>query len=147
MFGTLKSSYLRQLYVYWDEKRGSRAMPARTDIDPVEMATFLPHIVLLDVESAPRRYRYRLVGTAVAEAFGEEITGLYQDATDMGALGTQATATLDRVVEAATPGYLIGDFTKVCGRRLKIERLSLPLSRDGQAVNMILNGCALLQLS
>ena len=43
------TSILLRGYDYWETKRGSRSMPARADIDPIEMKAFLPHVVLMDV--------------------------------------------------------------------------------------------------
>jgi len=78
---TLRSPVNRLSLAYWRYRRGDRLMPARADIDPVEMAAFLPHIVLLDVERAPLNFRYRLMGTAVtyhtiADHTGKRLTDL-----------------------------------------------------------------------
>ncbi len=50
------------LYGYWLERRGSRAMPARRDIDPVGS---IPHLIasLLIVERAGDQFRARLAGS------------------------------------------------------------------------------------
>src|SRR5215510_5770444 len=38
------------MYEYWREKRGARSMPARSDIDPIDMPPrLLPFINLVDV--------------------------------------------------------------------------------------------------
>jgi hypothetical protein len=45
----------RRLYDYWHEKRGTRAMPSRADIDPLELKGVLGWVLLLDVDwSGPR---------------------------------------------------------------------------------------------
>ena len=51
-------------------------MPARDDIDPVTMPIeLLPNIVLVDVLPEARRFRYRVMGTAVARMLGTDWTG------------------------------------------------------------------------
>ncbi|MCH2395582.1 PAS domain-containing protein [Oceanibaculum sp.] len=67
---------LRQLYDYWEGKRGNRLMPARTDIDPVEIPGLLPNLILIDVERGERnRYRFRLYGTEVCANRGADLPG------------------------------------------------------------------------
>lgn len=70
---------------YWQRKRTGERLPTRADLDPRELGRLLPHAVLMDVieepgEIAPFRLRVRLIGSHVAESFGE-ITG--QDIAEM----------------------------------------------------------------
>src|ERR1051325_4546970 len=76
---------LRQLYDYWQSKRSGRAMPRRADIDPAEIPKLLPHMMITEILEGGQRYRYRLSGTAVSEAFGRELTGRYVDEVMTGA--------------------------------------------------------------
>jgi hypothetical protein len=62
-------------YAYWDGKRRGRNMPARANIDPLEMVPFLPGIVLIDVVADARRFVYRLVGTREVAMRGRDPTG------------------------------------------------------------------------
>jgi hypothetical protein len=55
-------------------------MPARADFDPITLPrALLPNMILLEVYQQPQRFRYRLMGTAVAEMLGEDWTGKYVD--------------------------------------------------------------------
>src|SRR3546814_20724645 len=54
---------LRDLYLYWSDKRKSRNYPARSEIAPEEIKRLLPFVLLLDVLDAGRHFRFRLVGT------------------------------------------------------------------------------------
>ena len=64
------------MYRYWAEKCGDRAMPARADIDPIEMPKHLLRgICIVDVVADERRYVYRLVGTGDVEVRGNDPTG------------------------------------------------------------------------
>ena len=55
-------------------------MPARDDIDPVTMPIeLLPNIVLVDVLPEARRFRYRVMGTAVARMLGPDWEGRFVD--------------------------------------------------------------------
>jgi hypothetical protein len=69
------SPKFRDLFAYWERKRGTRAMPTRADIDPIELKTHLGHLVLVEVLPGPQRFRFRLAGTKVVEAYGRDSTG------------------------------------------------------------------------
>lgn len=75
MLDRVQSNVLRQLFQYWDEKRGHRSAPSREDIDPAQMVEFLSNVFLIDVEEEPRRYRVRLMGTALVHWYGRDLTG------------------------------------------------------------------------
>jgi hypothetical protein len=69
------SRRVRQLYEYWEAKRGGRLAPRRADIDPGEIRGLLPYLLIGEFLSSPFDVRYRLVGTAVVEAYGHEFMG------------------------------------------------------------------------
>ena len=50
-------------------------MPARGDLDPVDLKALLPLLILIDVVPDERRYVYRLVGTREVEMRGGDPTG------------------------------------------------------------------------
>lgn len=60
---------------YWENLRGGRNFPARTDITPRGMAPFLRNIVLIRVVDGGRDYEYRIVGDACVQAFGLNFRG------------------------------------------------------------------------
>jgi len=60
---------------HWREKRGSRAMPARADIRPRDIKPYLGWVCLLDALPGYADFRYRLVGSSVAEYFLGDGTG------------------------------------------------------------------------
>ncbi len=70
---------LLAIHRYWDKKRGQRAMPSRGDIDPIDLGRNLGNIILVDVENAPFRLRYRLIGTAITNVMQRDSTGKYYD--------------------------------------------------------------------
>ena len=81
---SVMSAKVRQLHAHWEQVRGARLMPARTDIDPAAIKPLLPNIVLADVFHDPMRVRYRLVGTAVAERARFDFTGTWLHEVDFG---------------------------------------------------------------
>ena len=65
---------------YWLHKRGSRAVPRKADIDPIELPPkLLPNMQIIEVVDGGARFRYRLVGTALVDAYGKDFTGKHPD--------------------------------------------------------------------
>src|SRR5262245_6013493 len=75
MLGWPEDEDIQQLHALWLAKRGTRAMPARSELDPVEFRRLLPHIMLVDVLPPPDFYRVRLSGEAINEFYGGSIAG------------------------------------------------------------------------
>jgi len=140
MRDTITPPILVALFDYWDGKRNDRPMPARDDIDPVEIPRLLPNVYLVDVGETILDYRFRLMGTAAVEGFGEDRTG--RDFTILTKVDNSARvlSEYEAVVQSAHPGYLDAmpisreDFHRI------YYRLILPLSDDGTRVNMLLCG-------
>jgi hypothetical protein len=127
------------LYNYWLAKRGNRSMPARADIDPVEMPRqFLPGISIVDVVADERRYVYRLVGTGDVEVRGHDPTGKSVLEGFFGPSADDALNCYDKVVQTRAPLLDATPFTAPSGKWINDETLFLPLSDDGETVNKIL---------
>jgi len=129
---------IQRLYEYWDLKRGQRSMPARSDLDPVDMKALLPHLILVDVVPDERRYIYRLVGTREVEMRGGDPTGkAVKDAYYAESAG-ETVAYLDRVVTTQGPILYRGTYQPISTRTQEEDVLFLPLSKSGSACDMIL---------
>lgn len=129
---------LHQLYTYWSSLRGIGSLPGRGDIAPDRIVQVLPHIGLFDVESAPRRYRIRLMGTEIVRWYGCDLSGRYLDEVDFGHGPRFTFALLDQVVDCRLAGHMTGTYTKQDGRTIRYERLFMPLASDGSRVDMLI---------
>lgn len=132
---------LRQLYDYWDGKRAGRPMPARGDLDPVDIPALLPHLILLDVTHDPLRFQVRLYGTGIVELRGRDLTGRYLYEGGATPIGQQTRPWNVRTVEDRRPHYRTGEYTDISdGRSGTYYRLGLPLSGNGATVDMLMIG-------
>lgn len=131
---------LKKLYAYWLGKKRARPAPSRTDIDPLEIAPLLPYVMLVDVERAPLRFRYRLVGTEIVCNVGDDFTGRYLDTFVRLSHRDVMAAEFARVVESAEPVVSVWEYTRDDGRHVRYERLVLPLVSDGATVDMLFGG-------
>ena len=99
----LDDDRLRRLFAYWLEKRGDRLFPAKAEIDPIEFPYILGYVTLVDVEHAPRRYRFRLDGSILVELSGMDYTGRYLDELPGEEYVAFVKETYDHVVDRGEP--------------------------------------------
>lgn len=135
---------LRALHDYWRGKLRGRRMPARPDIDPVEIPRLLSNLMLVSVSGEPPRFDFRLVGTEIVARYGAELTGRDLDAIDLGTELGSVRSQYEETARESTPTYCRHEFETKSGKFLRYERLLLPLSGDGAHVDMLLGGVFLL---
>lgn len=129
---------IRVMVDYWKSKKAGRRMPKRSDIDPAELKAFLPRISLVDVVPDERRFVYRLVGTEEVALRGYDPTGMSVGEGYFGPNRELAFAHYGYVVEHKAPYCYRGDFDVQDGVVENEDVIFLPLSEDGEHVNMIL---------
>jgi hypothetical protein len=130
---------LLRLYDYWQERRASRPMPSRSDIDPVDMRFMLGNILLVDVLEAPRRFYIRLHGTNLVHRAGYEMTGKMLEELPGADFRLRAQQFFTAAVETRQPQHVRRSRT-LSGRPQPYEALVLPLSRAVPQVDMLLIG-------
>src|SRR3546814_15629289 len=59
----LPDTKLRRLYDYWCGRCPAGALPARRDIDPLDIPDLLPNLFLLDVIGDAEAFVFRLAGS------------------------------------------------------------------------------------
>lgn len=129
---------LSAIHQYWLEKRGSRRMPCRDDIDPVELRPHLGNVVLIDVEHNPLRLRYRLIGTRITAVMGRDSTGKYYDEIYSGQLLENIYESFRWIFENMKPLRTYGESFYPDRDYYIYETLNLPLSEDDETINMVL---------
>ena len=130
---------LEQAYLYWHGKSAGRAMPSRADIDPVDIPSLLPDVMLVE-RLDDGRYRYRLIGTENARAHGVNATGRFLDEVLPGPdYSAHVLALYDECVEKRRALYSECLFFSPARREPErhTKVLFMPLSPDGETVNMI----------
>jgi hypothetical protein len=130
-------SHHLDLYRYWLGRKDGRAMPARRDIDPVDIPALLPYVSL--IHKPDGEFRFRLVGSAVAQQLGRDPTGKVVGSHVSNATQSiaAAQAVFERVFRSARPVFCTGNFETNLGAVHNFSVLLLPLSDNGMEVNMI----------
>jgi hypothetical protein len=131
---------LKELLAYWEARRGMRPMPARADIDPVDIPSLLPYIVLVETAETLGDFRYRLCGTEFCRGFEGERTGVRFADLPRIENYDQVYEGYWRTYEEKAARYFHGQIVSPTRDFVKYSRLTLPLSTDGEWVDMILGG-------
>lgn len=134
----MRSPRVKALYAYWLGKRGECCMPSRDDIDPAEIKDLLPYVILTDVHHDPLRVLFRLVGTAVAEAAGRDLTGKWLHESPLDGGLELWMANYQRLVRQRAPVFGCTRATVQPGVERTFEWILLPLSSDGATVDKTL---------
>lgn len=129
---------VRDIFAYWDRRRGSRRMPTPSEMDPSEFANHLPGIVLVEVRRNPPDFFYRSVGAREVSARGFDPTG--KSVSDYW-YGGDREAVLGNYNYVVTQGAFLYEFERFIGPSGKYvtdETLFMPLSPDDRTVTEIL---------
>ena len=142
---TVASDRLQQLLQYWKKQAAGRLMPSRADIDPIDIPTLLPNLLLFDVEPGSGRLRVRVVGTAIVEMYGSDYTGRFLDEVYFGdrqasVLHGYAECLRSRQIYVSEESYRTPDDV-----RRRVERLILPISDDSETITHILAGLEFIE--
>jgi hypothetical protein len=130
---------LRAVKLYWETKRCGRQMPSRRDILPAELKEYLPQVLLADVLSGAKDFRYRLLGSKLRPYFPREATGrtMREALAPFGEETVSSTIEVYRTVAGGMPLRIAGPGTLFAQQSKFFEAVLLPLSDDARNVNMI----------
>jgi hypothetical protein len=127
----MKHSSSRELYSYWDQRRGVRAAPERGDIEPSCIRKALGDTFILS-DDPPAGHCFRLAGTRVCALFARELRGEAFPAL-------WATSSRPAICDLLTivANEMVGAVAAVSGRTMQgfvtdLELLLLPLRHRGQ---------------
>ena len=124
---------------YWDGLRAGDRLPGRQHFDPVHIPAFLANIWLLDIQPEPLRFRFRLVGTRVAEFLGRDPTGQWVDETYPSFAGSEIEEDFVASVRRGEPRWRRGSpFMEANKDYVRVERVALPLAANGHDADMLL---------
>jgi hypothetical protein len=138
---TITDAHLLALYRYWLDKAGDRRMPARHDLDPVEMKPWLANLVLVEfIGGDPENYRVKLEGTNIEAYYVDRRTGHGIEMLTSPTERDLMMAQYGVVLKQARPAFFDAEFVNSSGKLSRQIKLLLPLSEDGALVNMVLGG-------
>lgn len=136
----IEEALLRELYDYWRRKHADERLPSRDDIDPSEMPSLLPNILLADTAETLGAFRYRLYGTEVCQGFEHDRTNIRFADLPRIENYDEVYSGYWQTYREADPVYFHGRIVSQQKNWLMYSRLTLPLSSDGKDIDKILGG-------
>jgi hypothetical protein len=140
---SIEDSTLAFFLDHWRTKCGSTGVPLRDAFGPREFGVRLPWLVLAEALPGLSDFRYRLIGSRVAEYFGADNTGkTVSEAFDASDLQVgqfirwilRRTCTVRRPVRLTGPAFALRNV--FCP---DYDTLYLPFSTDGNSADLVLN--------
>jgi len=138
-----QSPVLLALLRYWRSKcQPDWRLPARSDLDPLELRSLLPNIYLIDVlpgEEPDRwRFRVRLLGEKHVEVYGPGLVGRVIDDVFPPAVAAEFNRLYAAVVRRRAPVMNHGRVSWLRNKEfLQYEGLHAPLASDGSSIDCI----------
>ena len=129
---------LGSVLAFWVRKRGTRSMPSKRDMDPTEIPPeHLPNLQIIDVLDGGKSFRYRLVGTALVQAYGEDYTGKYSNELLDPEIMRAMHEMYETVCRSKVPLFARHKYQTSTNIGLVTKRIYMPLSDDGVDVHHI----------
>ena len=134
----IASPLVRELFAYWQRKAAGRIGPMPREIEPGEIKRLLPYLAIADVIREPLDLRFRLVGTGIVEAVGDDFTGKRFSEMRVTTGRDIWLAHYARVVDqrGAFYGHYRGEIGPDSLRF--VDHGAFPLSSDGETVDRII---------
>jgi hypothetical protein len=139
--GIFFSRVSREFHAYWQslsQRRGG--VPFRSDLDPADIPSLLPHLFIVERIKSTGRYHFRLSGTGIRDIMGIENTNHFLDELLHGEDLNAVSAMFEQVMEQGVCIRSVEGITYSDRSYLRVEILRLPLlSGDGESCLVI--GC------
>jgi hypothetical protein len=139
-FDAIQSEALRVLARQWAAARGSRRMPAFRDIDPIGIGRHLRYVWAWKYDRATDDFTGRLAGEEIDRAFGKSLRGAKMSEFYTPDVYAVVFPRHRRVVTEPSFFHGTGMVFARMGYTMGGERISLPLSEDGNVGDGIIGG-------
>ncbi|HTS91471.1 MAG TPA: PAS domain-containing protein [Stellaceae bacterium] len=136
----VSSDLVRKFHDFWLSRRGTKVLPTKAEMDPVDMAQFLPNIVLTEVIPKPLDFRYRIIGEEIVSRLGN-MTGKRVREMALNNLSGSAYQNYCFVTASRQPQFLEGEAVTAFkpDRPYLMSRVHCPLSTNGTDVDFIIS--------
>jgi hypothetical protein len=136
----VRSASQRRLLSYWDRQRGTIPLPMWEGFEAEELVAVAESVSFQDVigDEGDVRFLIRYHGKRIAEAYGSFCQGKFLDEILPPQYREAALSTYYQVLATKLPVYTISDTQDRDGCIVHYERLLLPFSEDGDAIDRIL---------
>ncbi len=133
------ASEIMQFHAYWRSIAKADALPARRDMDPVDIPTIIPWMFLIDVLRADDTldFRFRLIGTRNGDLVGQDATGKRVHDAFPEATANLMSRSYAEVVAEGRPLCWRASVPDTDRAHIECYRALFPFAADGRTVDII----------
>lgn len=132
----------KKIFTYWNNLRGARIAPERTQIEPSDIRDLLGDTFILEVDHLYRTISFRLAGTKLCSSYGRELKSVgYLGLWDMSD-NMKIFDAVQQVYEHSIPTVIAHIAQTEGGQFLEYETLLLPLLNGSSKTVRILGTAA-----
>jgi hypothetical protein len=128
---------LLRLYDYWLSRHRGDLLPSRQDLDPADFKFAVGNVTLIDVLHEPVRFRFRLIGSLMAQRMGWDLTGKLVDEVPDAEYREVLLTAYRQMLTSRQPSTTLYE-RLIDGKMRRFEVLRLPLAADGKTIDMLL---------
>ena len=131
----------RWLLKFWMRNLDKRAVPGWQLVEAEDLSRVSANLSFLEVtgSNGQTRFMIRFHGPTIGQVYGSaDCRGRYLDEVIPQAKRAQALVAYDQAVKSGKPVYTIHEISDRNGRLVHSERLLLPFTSDGQAIDRVL---------
>jgi hypothetical protein len=130
----------RQFYGYWVQCAPPGLLPGRQHLDPLDMPNLLHGLMLYDVveHGAGLRFRVRVAGQTLVDMLGASPKGHFIDEFVIEQRKADVNAALTAVARERIAHYWENRLWTAGLEYITMQRLALPLARDGLHPDMVI---------
>ena len=132
------SPIIDEALAYWHRIRGARPMPSRADLNPADIPTLLPFVILVDVLRDPLDFRYRLIGTEIDRIVHRNYKDIRFSELSDKKRGSAIWQHHEETVATRAPVRKDLSYHGPDGEVRRVEHCLLPLSSDGSTVDILM---------
>ncbi len=129
----------RALLAHWEKLRGDRRAPLRSDFNPMQVPSHLPHLIMLE-PNLPESSIIRIFGTELVRRLGLDLTGHDIFSLYEGEEQDKVRELTHLVADEEAIALVYSSWNTPTGYSFKTENLWLPLASPDGNVTRIL-GC------
>ncbi len=127
-----------RLLVRWRDAQENDGIPSLDALFHMDLKEMLPNIYVLKTPAPGEDPEFVQVGGAFDEEGGNGLVGATTRAVDDATLLGQAMRYYKKILGKKVPITLGGEFTKADGTKILYRSIIVPLSDDGNSVNLLL---------
>lgn len=138
---TFSDPSYEKLLDLWRSKAGDRPMPRRSEMTPRDLKDILRNILLFErVESAPSRYRVRLIGTSLTSMVGDRTGKMIEEVLPPEHV-PRWVGCGDLILDGGMPMRFLGRVHLQGKEYLNAENLFVPLANDQDEPTFVMGLC------